>query len=196
MTTPIQITTHVADGQARLMTQYVDKPLFTGALAAFTAQFQALEDAFIGVQATNDPNNATGIQLDRFGAIVGLPRPSGMSDSTYLILALAQVGINTSQGTPEAVIASFSILTGSARVDLNELYPAAITLMGSGQVTALSVADLTVVIQSILSAGVSLDSIGYFDPTNPFVFEGGVGGGMGDASDPTVGGVLAGLYST
>lgn len=191
------IGTHQADALGRLLEQYKGKPFLSGLLNAMNAQTQAIEDTFAAIYLARGILTSSGAQLDALGAVVGLPRTPGMSDATYQSLILAEVGLNTSQGTPESVLSAFGLFTGSSKVDFYELPPANVALMGNGQLTSQTLIDgLTAFCLAILPAGVSIDYFGYFDPANAFAFSGGgpTDGGFGDVNDLTVGGKFAALY--
>lgn len=192
--TAIQISTHQADALARLLDQYKGKPLLAGLLNAFTAQIQNLENTLFTVLNGRDIFHATGAQLDAVGGVVGLPRQPAWGDTLYQALLVAQVGVNTSQGTPEQIISIFKTMSQATHVDYQETYPCGIWLMANAAIDPTLVSTLWQFLNEVLPAGVRIDGFGHFDPANAFTLAGGSTGGGLDDGTAAIGGALAALY--
>lgn len=99
-----QITSHVADGLANLLSQFSGKPRLTALVTAALTEVQRLEDVGWDVYEGRLIENAIGHQLDVIGEIVGFPR-SGLDDDEYR--RLIQVGIQINRHDAQADDALF-----------------------------------------------------------------------------------------
>lgn len=193
------VTTHVADGKALLLSQFKDKPKFTGLLAAYLTQVQQLEDAIYDVYALRMIANAgtAGAQLDVIGKIVGQKR-GGATDAQYLVYLSARIRTNFSSGTMEDVLRVAALLIPT-------------TLMVREGAKSVEIETTAVVtpanpyivwrdfLEHAKSAGTRLSLI-YNTATqaSSFMFADVAGGtttglGYGDAVAGLVGGVMAGV---
>lgn len=193
-----QITTHVADAKARLLEQYKGKPGMEALIEKLVAPLQELEDTFIALSIERTIDDADGIQLDKLGDIVGIERsslPDPLDDEAYRQRIRAKVLVNISNGEPETLIQVYRLLTQSGLVFLEENFPAGVALMGDVPPFNLSDANLIVdLLEAAAAAGVRIDTLGTFDPDEPFAFEGPIFGlGFGDSTDALVGGKFATL---
>jgi hypothetical protein len=191
------ITTHEVDAIKRLLEQYKSKPLIKGTLDANTAQIQELEDTIYGMLTNRSIYEAVGKQLDKIGQILGLSRPGGMDDDTYRGLLLGKIGVNTSQGQPEAVISFYKIYTQANYVHLQEPFPAGVILMSDTEVVPSLVETLWQFLQIVVAAGIRVDHYGVWNDGLAFGMDGVGGGnsfGFGDDTDLLVGGEFAKLY--
>jgi len=191
------IVNHIDQALDRLITQYKDRDGIRALVSAFCAPIQTLEDAIIDMNISRTIDGSVGVQLDGLGAIVGIER-LGLEDFDYRIRIKAKVLINISEGEPEIIIAAFNLLTESTVTILQEYYPGGVGLSSDGVIPLNQIDIVAELIEKALSAGVRLDSMAYFDPVNPFSFDGTLnpaGGGFGSLYDAGVGGKFAGLYS-
>ena len=116
--------THVAEGLANVISQFQGSPKMLSVLEVFLVQIQELEDAFAEILSETTLDDSVGLQLDNLGAIVGEPR-SGRSDLQYRTAIRARIGLNTSEGTIEDVIAlALSVAGAALGVTVTELFPA------------------------------------------------------------------------
>ena len=60
--------------QSRILMQFKGSPVFQAVLACFAAQKQEIADMFTGIMQSFVPYNATGVQQDALGRIVGSSR--------------------------------------------------------------------------------------------------------------------------
>ena len=84
---------------------------------------------------------ATGVQLDGFGDLVGQPR-NGEDDIHYLISILAKIGENNSQSRLADVISVFNILTGSTSTHVVEAFPASLSIVGNQNIRGIAPRDI------------------------------------------------------
>lgn len=183
----------VAESLARLTSVFKGKTKVEGLLTAFLNGYQDIEDTlgdffndFIIATAADD-------QLDLIGAIVGQSR-GGRSDAEYRTYIYAKIGQNTSKGVPLDVSQVFILLTGSTNPYLVELYNATCELWADVDISSLDTAALYEFMQIVLSAGVQLGAIGYFDPDDYFgFFENPDASGYGDLADSAIGGTYSSL---
>ena len=76
-------------------------------------------------------DSAIGVQLDRMGEIIGLPR-NGRSDDAYRIALQFQSFVNISSASPEVIISATRQLTGGALIKYWENYPAGFQVFTDG----------------------------------------------------------------
>ena len=115
-------------------------------------------------------NTAHGIQLDRLGQIIGLPRIAGQSDQSYREDLQFQIFVNQSNGTPEDVIFILKYLTEASMIWYSEIYPAAYQMATNGLVFPPDPGDLVKAIQNVSPAGVGFVALIATYNEIPFVF--------------------------
>lgn len=190
------IPNHVQQALDRLITQYKNRPGVQGLVGSLVYPWQEIEQTLSDLNTLRAVDTATGAQLDGLGSIVGIERGQ-LSDNDYRVRIKAKILINISEGEPEIIITAYSLLTGASVTFLQELPPCGVGLMSDGSIPAGQEELFAELIKSALAAGVRLDSMGHFDASNPFSFDGAVaptGGGYGSIYDSAAGGMLAGLY--
>lgn len=193
------VNNHLAeDAIKRLLGQYAEADKLQGLISAFVKPLQQLEFVFNDLNVLRQLAVATGVQLDGIGQIVGLPRPAGDDDDTYRQKLYAQIKINTSQGQPEMLIQMYQLFTGANLVLLTEHFPAEVTVSSEYMPADQDEVNLLVsLLQRAAPAGVRVDGIIVFDPTEAFAYDGGLPGlGYGDANDSNVGGKYATILTT
>jgi len=151
MPTISQITTHIADAKARLLSQFQGKPLIEGLLDAIDQQVQDYEDATIALQGLLDIASMVGDQLDGIGTILGRAR-EGLSDADYRTALTERISALYSSGEPEAVIQAYILATGATSVTYVPDYPAKFGLDGNGTEPA----NLLSIIEAAAPAGVGV----------------------------------------
>lgn len=186
------ISDHIARAKERLIEQYKGKLKIEGVVEAVIAPLQDIEDVLEQLKVERWIDSAIGVQLDKIGVIVGAAREIGQNDEDYRLVIKAQIIMNLNQGTPEEIIAAAKFFIGAAFIWYLEVYPAAVDIFSSTVIPEPNRAKIRAQLKKFLPAGVSLDSFGQFDETNPFIFNGG--SGFGDVNDPGVGGLLADIY--
>lgn len=188
-----EIADHSSQAIDRLTSQFKDKEKISGFISAFVDQVQELETVFQDLLSDRSLNQASGEQLDGLGRIVGIER-GGRNDADYKNLIIAKIGQNTSKGLAENLINVFILLTSSSRVHFIEYYPAECEIYADVDISTLNTEDIYEFCQKVLSGGVRLNHIGWFDADEAFAFDGEPDGlGFGDALDETVGGKFASI---
>jgi hypothetical protein len=105
-------------------------------LEAFGNQVQDLENALWTILLDTYLDVATGINLDRFGNLVGQAR-EGFDDTAFREAIRIRILINLCESTPEEILKIFSRLTQNAPLELNEYFPAALTLWAQYQMSTV-----------------------------------------------------------
>lgn len=189
------INNHVQAAIDRLMSQYGNAIQLQNFMAAVIQPLQEIESVLTDLNVQRQLAVAVGQQLDNIGTIVGLARPPGATDDVYRNDLYAEIKINVSEGQPEQAIQTFQLFTGAALVLLDEHFPAEISIESEIVFPSQSSIDMILqIMQEVLPAGVRCDGIVEFDPVNPFAFDGALfGGGFGDDTDPSIGGMFARL---
>lgn len=95
--------------------QFRNADNYASVIDAIAGEVQALEDALFDVLTKRMVSNAVGAQLDQWGKLVGEPR-NGKSDALYRHFIRVRVLRNTSQGTPERLIAVLKGLTDADKL--------------------------------------------------------------------------------
>lgn len=134
---------HIADGTAKVISQYRNKPRFLIRLACYLNQVQHIEDAIFAVRDAFNPDTATGFRLDWIGRKVGQARIG--DDDTYRIFIKARIRVNQSNGEASDVEAICSVL------GLNFTYDEWGTTIQVWTDTAMTIAIMTAV-ESLLQA--------------------------------------------
>ena len=106
---------HIADGTAKVISQYRNKPRFLIRLACYLNQVQHIEDAIFAVRDAFNHDTASGFRLDLIGRKVVQARVGG--DDTYRIYIKARVRVNLSSGKASDVQAVAGLLLPSFTYD-------------------------------------------------------------------------------
>lgn len=121
----VELVDHDALGSARLIAQYRGlQPRLQGALRAYLAANQDLEDVLFEVLVGRWPLTAIGVQLDMLGRIVRQGR-AGLTDDEYRVMILGRIFVNLSNGRVEEIYELLTIL-GIETIGTHEMYPAAL----------------------------------------------------------------------
>lgn len=192
MFTPIP--NHVQQALSRLLQQYSKAVNIQGVLTAIISPLQLIESTLTDMNNLRYLSGAFGAQLDVIGVIVGIAREVGQSDADYLNAILGQISLNFSDGQPEEAIGAFNFLTGSTFTILVE-FVAAIMLESAWVPPNQATIDRVISNLTLgTPAGVRVDGIVSFDPTNAFTYDGNLPGGGYDDGSQTIGGKYATLY--
>lgn len=107
-------TTHVTDSLALLLEQFKGRPNLAAWLTSYATQIQELETAIAAMFYTQlSIDDSVGPQLDAIGVVVGIARPTNMSDVDYRDRLRVQILINLASGTVPEINAIFELLTTS-----------------------------------------------------------------------------------
>lgn len=185
------ITDHILRAKNRLLEQYKGKKRVEDLLEAFVKEYQSLEDVLNVLSVKRSLEEAEGVQLDGIGQIVGRSRIPGQTDEQYLLDIKTQIIQNLNQGTVDEFISAALFFTGASDIWYQEVYPASVDVMLSESVDPSMVAFIRARLESFLPATVTLDVFGFM-PEPTFLFN--LPPGLGDDTDPSVGGLLSEIY--
>lgn len=196
----------LARGLARKIGQYKDSPNLDGLLSAFLEQVQTLENNIAAVNASRDVDKATGLSLDAIGALVGRPR-AGLADDLYRVFIKGQTLVNRSRGTAEDIIAAVLAVvsnSGKRAYLVERTTSRSFELRVIGPVTAYEAQVLPGIVKRARAAGVRATTL--MEPagtTGPYLtlsptalITTSTTQGLGDSSDPAVGGQLITVYDS
>lgn len=190
-----KIENHIQEAKDRLIEQYKQATNLISILDSFNRETQDLEDALHSLFEGRWIENASGKVLDDFGSIIGQGR-LGFGDAFYKILLYVKLGENISQGETERVIDVYKIITRASVAQLQEHYPAGMTLLSNGTINPITAEFIYNKLQGVVGAGIRIDRIGEFSE-KPFGFGGAPTAlGFGTITDPTIGGEFAFFYDT
>lgn len=191
-----RITTHTADGLARLLEQYKDKPKLADILTAMIDQWQAAENGTYSLYGRLDIPASEGEQLDGIGQIVNEPR-ADMTDADYRRFLYFRIGRNTSQSHMEKLIDMFKLLTGGDVVQGINLGNGSVMLLTDGTIDLGAVLDMYLNMEYITAGGVRVDYLVTHDDDEAFAFDGpnanALSLGFAGIATPTIGGIFATL---
>lgn len=156
---------------------------------SFEPAEMGLEDVFEELFTRRTLEAAAGVQLDGWGAIVGVERGS-LSDGDYRIRIGAQILINLSQGSREDIFKIVAaLLPPGFNWTLAEQPPAAFEVIVDDVFTQ----NKREVARNVcLAALAGVRCILRTHDANPFEFDGGVAGsGFGEDGVPATGGTFA-----
>lgn len=153
-------------------------------IGAYITEAQNIEDALVELLTRTDIDVISGNNLDRLGALVGQGR-EGFSDAKYRLFIKGKIGVNTSESDIEKVNTVFKLLTNATQVAIVEIFPASVSLFSDVAIPAGDVALITSLMEDVVAAGVSIESIGPFPAAGTFGFS---PASAGFSSDGTTGG--------
>lgn len=187
------VTDYVEQGLARLIGQYKDRPRMAAFLTALLNRTQERENATQDVLQLRLLANATAAQLDTIGKIVGQPR-NGQLDDVYRVYIGARIIINRCHGWRVTLLTMLRLIE-PAQFRYSESYPAT-AIVHYTDAPAASKTVLVDLAKQALSGGVALEMI--FDTNQMRAFRFGDAAdltfnasvGLGDAIDPSMGGLL------
>lgn len=180
----------------RLPTLWDDAELLRAVMSALLAPAFELESSLQSMSARSI-ENAQGSQLDDIGALLLFPR-AGRSDDTYRLWLHARQLVLRSAGRSEDFIALVKLLSpGSSAVDVHSLAPS--TAIVELENPEVDVVTLHAILVSAKGAGIKLDLVWTESEGDALIFgdtdenEVDLVHGIGDATDASVGGKLAGV---
>ena len=182
-------------GLANLLEKYQQLPGWTGLMNMLMKQVQEIEDMLNTFPEGRALATAIGQQLDELGTIVVQDR-EGFDDDFYRVLLYVKIGINTSEGEPLKIIDIFKLLTEAATVHYQNLGNGNLSLASDGQSPIEDIEFLFENMEKVIAAGCRLTHISFYDPDEPFSFDGNnpnaPGLGFSDITN-TLGGKFASL---
>jgi hypothetical protein len=118
---------HKGKAEAALLYQFRTKPRIVALVRALAAGVQLLEDTIFDVIIGTQLDMATGVNLDRWGDMVGEAR-DGLTDFQYRPFIRGRILANRSTGKTDDLIRVFQEITAPSSVEQYNLYPAAFVL--------------------------------------------------------------------
>lgn len=94
---------HIADGTSKVITQYLNKPVFLKYLAVYLNQIQYVENALVAIFQAFQLDTATGFRLDWIGRKVGQSRV-GSNEEVFRRFIRGRIAANRSRGSMTDVI--------------------------------------------------------------------------------------------
>lgn len=119
---------HIATAEGELLSQH-RKPQMLGFIRGVGRSIQRLEDDVLLLRTDRLLDNAEGVQLDRYGEIVGEAR-LGLVDDDYRAIIRSRIAVNISQGKTDELIDIFRRLTG-VEPELFEHFPMSYRLVAT-----------------------------------------------------------------
>lgn len=198
-----QDLTHVEEADALLPEQFKNSTNLKAFIHSMINRVQEAENMLFDLWQSRWIDNASGVQLDGLGSIVGIDR-DGDSDTVYRLRIRARILSNVSNGTGDDVIRVAQTLADAASVSVtySDLYPAAFQLqLTGGTITSDLLAQLYDGVKRARPAGVAFYILySYVAETSQFAFSSQAGvidtgdtlKGFADSSS-VAGGHLAGV---
>lgn len=155
------------DKVEKLLYQFQESsPKLVEFIMAFLYQSNELEDLYQEIFKSRDLEQAEGVMLDTIGVLVGEFR-NNRNDTDYRNAIKTRIGVNTSSGTIEDLIAVLKLLYGE---DVEII----ITRDGSASISLFlgipePEKDIKPLIQQAMAAGVELSGILYSNNRLPFI---------------------------
>lgn len=204
-----QITTHVADGLNRLISQYQDQPNLIALMTALLQSIQTIEDGLFGLIEGRMlfGGGAIGAQLDAIGALIGASRGS-LSDQEYRLLILGQIGANSGNGTASELLYIAKTVFEASSLALNTPLSAGHSQIYAPAVVGIELGDVSLpdsswplainMLKKSIPAGANLSWMVIYSGDDAFALDGITPGlGFDDLTNPGSGGQLAAnIYSS
>lgn len=137
--------------------------------SVITDQAQELETVIYDLYRQLDFNQWSSTQLNRIGKLVNCDR-LGLSDFEYIIKIKAYAAAQNSSGRPNEVLTALKLITDGNNVSMLFLGLATIQLTTDGLLGSYLVANLKTFMESVIAAGIKIDSIVYAGDANSFGF--------------------------
>jgi hypothetical protein len=147
------LASHVKAGVERLIVQFRKQPKLVAILESWLVSVQDLEGVFWDIHQIRDIDQATGVNLDTLGRIVGQLRGT-LTDAQYRTWLKARILANRSRCTVDEILEILIVIEPDAELGVIESYPAAYI------VTAYGVTDddpLGDILRAVKPAGVAAE---------------------------------------
>lgn len=117
MAEPIKIVSHYEAAQERLPTQFRDKPSIDNLLKANFDVVQGLEDIFFDIRDLTKFRVASGVNLNRYGFVLGLRRFLSETDDEYRLRIAGEILARASDGSPDKIRTIIMAIFGQVEVN-------------------------------------------------------------------------------
>lgn len=195
----VHITDHDAEARGRLAQQYVTKPKIQALVSALATRTQQLEDVIWQFATQRQLLTAVGAQLDTIGKILVQPR-GAFNDDDYRLVLRAKALVLRSSGDAEALLAIYALLFPLSLIEYLNWGIAAFTIEVRDPMSHAEALLCVSFLRQARAGGVR--GIFWWQETSTshlFVLgdsadypESTTLQGLGDATDGTSGGVMAG----
>lgn len=180
-----QINEHAEQALGRLVSQYETTTRLQAIIEIEASQTQGVENAIWGMLTEKWIDDASGVQIDSLGAIVGEPR-LGRSDEAYVAAIFIRIALNSGGGQPEIIMTFLRFILDINDVQLLEVFPANIQVFVDSSIDQQIASRL----RRIIGAGIG-GFITSSDGETPFGFK---ELGEPDPADRLGFGELSGIY--
>lgn len=182
---------HLPELFSKCLVQYRGKENYQVILRAFAEQAQALDDAGCDMMNQLDIATAQGYVLDWWGQVLGQTR-GGMSDEQFRSLLYITIAALNSEGTAEDLIALFKALMGCDYVQAYDAPPACFVLQAVNPSPIVPLDYVRLAMHRAKAAGVKLE-LSFTTGMPAFGWQPD-DEGLGDLSNPLLGGQLAATF--
>lgn len=111
MAESIEITDHYERVAERLPTQFRDKPNIDAIVESWSTQIQALEDHLNEIPTETKLHQARGVNLDRYGDLLGIAKPAGFNDDEWFGVIAGKIAARSSDATMNSIRKTTEALT-------------------------------------------------------------------------------------
>lgn len=148
---------HIAGALSRLCIQWVGQPDLATFITIMATPATLIENAMWQLLINRTLDNATGVTLDKLGALVGQARPT-LVDADYRRFIRARIAANRSHGLDEEIlnVARLVINDTGLTLAVKDIGDASFTLsIRTVTVTAQTLAILVLLVQKAAGAGIN-----------------------------------------
>lgn len=142
----------------KFLEQYKGKPNWDKMLNLISDGFTELENVFWDLYIKRWLESSEGTQLDNLGDNLSVER-QGLSDDNYRQIIYAKIGQYNSNGRIEDILNITKLLTNASLIEVNETFPAKLSINIIGDSLNLNDDFLESSIKASTAGGVGLDSV-------------------------------------
>lgn len=155
-----QKTTHVTEGQGRLITQFRGLTNFEAWLESYLEQIQDIENVlFDMLDVWENIENQEGDVLDLIGRIVGQDREE-RTDTIFIRWIKARLAVNRASGLPDELMTVLGLVAPNNEHDYTESYPAAYIMRLLGAFSE-DPTEVAAILSEVRAGGVGQSSLEY-----------------------------------
>lgn len=122
MAETIAVTDHYERVAERLPTQFRDKPNIDALVEVWTDQIQELEDHFNEIPVNTRLHKAGGVNLDRYGELLGIKRPPDFNDDEWFGVIAGKLAARASDATVNSIRKTTEALTEMFNTNIIEIH--------------------------------------------------------------------------
>ena len=121
MPKPQKIENHYEEMVDLLPTQFQDKENIDKLLQVWSEQIQSIEDSLWELESETKFFEAQGVNLDRYGHLLGLVRPAGMSDNEFFSIVAGEIIARSSDASMDSIRKIIEAVTGLRRTNIIDI---------------------------------------------------------------------------